>query len=109
MDRRPHRGHSRHNVPGDRHSVEARVRPGGCPVSAYAFSIVTRVCLNEGTPVVGSTWTDIKSFTGGSLKCSGKKQVCGATDWSGCTINCSEPRSDVRRTIAPSPTASRSI
>ena len=34
----------------------------------------------ESTPVVGSTWVAIKSFTGGSLKCSGKKQVCGAMD-----------------------------
>ena len=41
----------------------------------YTFSIVTPVRLKDGTPVIASTWTDIRSFTGGSLKCSGKKHV----------------------------------
>ena len=70
------------------------VRLTGCPLrcvwcdTEYAFHGGERMTLDEilvrvrdvGTPVVASTETVIKSFTGGSLKCSGKKQVPGAID-----------------------------
>src|SRR5512132_32164 len=52
-----------------------RCIPSGSTCAAPTFSIETHASLKLGTPVWGSMTQSIKSLTGGSLKCSGKKQV----------------------------------
>src|SRR6266542_1567648 len=70
----------------------ARVPPAG------SFAIVIRVSLNDGTPVTGSVTHSARSLSGGSLKCSGKKQVPAAKSGSGSVFISTRPRPEVTLT-----------
>src|SRR2546428_2990872 len=81
-----------------------RTHDGSFPYQALV--IATWVNLNAGTPVVGSTTHSAKSFTGGSLKCSGKKHVPRATSPFGSVPASTEPPCAAARTHSWAPSCS---
>src|SRR5437588_6996299 len=88
----------------DGRSAHRGIRSGS---ATAIFSIETCVSLKLGTPVWGSMRQSIKSLTGGSLKCSGKKQVPTARLAFSCVRISSDPRAEVIRTASFSPTCKR--
>ena len=65
--------------------------------------------MKYGTPVTGSICIGIRSFTGGSLKCSGKKHDPGIKLASVSTSMSSDPTELVTLTLEPFANPSRSM
>src|ERR1043165_396376 len=77
--------------------------------SFQILTMPTGVDLKYGTPVTGSICIGIRSFTGGSLKCSGKKHDPGIKLASVSTSMSSDPTELVTLTLEPFATPSRSM
>src|SRR5881397_1047164 len=90
-------------------SLTPSCRAACADASRETGSIFTQANLKYGTPVTESTATGMRSLTGGSLKCSGKKQDPGMTERSSFTPISNDPCSDVTRTRVSSVSPSRSI